>query len=178
MRKTGITVTAIAVALIAIFLLAGQASAQGLKIGFVKDERLFSEYREVQKAQEEFEVMSRAWDDEAQTKYAEVTEMVQDYEKQKVVLSDDARKEREAAIRVKEEALDNFTRSVFGPGGQKEQKNAQLMQPLLDKIHRAIEAVAVDGNFDVVFTLQGIGYIKESFDVTDKVLEKLADMED
>ncbi len=104
--------------------------------------------------------------------------MIQDYEKQKVVLSDDARKEREAAIQVKQDALDNFTRSVFGPGGQKEQKNSQLMQPLLDKIHRAIEAVAVDGNFDVIFTLQGIGYIKESFDVTDKVLEKLADMED
>ncbi len=45
MRKTGMTVTAIAVTLLGVFLLAGQASAQGLKIGFVKDERLFSEYR-------------------------------------------------------------------------------------------------------------------------------------
>jgi hypothetical protein len=29
----------------------------------------------------------------------------------------------------------------------------------------------------VIFTLQGIGYIKETYDVTDQVLERLAEVE-
>jgi len=152
--------------------------AQGLKIGFVKDERIFQEYPAWQKAQEQWDVEKKAWDDEATGKQQELQELQDEYDKQKLILSEEKKKEREAAISAKRDALDAYTSKVFGPGGTAETKYGQLVQPLLENVHRAIEAVAVEGNYDVVFTLQGLGYIKDSYDVTDKVLKQLEEIEE
>ncbi|HKK19966.1 MAG TPA: OmpH family outer membrane protein [candidate division Zixibacteria bacterium] len=155
-----------------------KVSAQALKIGFVKDDRIKSEYKEWQRAQEQWEVESKAWDDEAQSKQDELQQLMDDYDKQRLILSEDKKKEREAAIRTKQEALDAYTKQIYGPGGTAEKKQQMLLQPLLDKVSKAIEAVAEKENYDVIFTLQsGLGYIKPSYDVTDKVLAELENEE-
>ncbi|UCE23758.1 MAG: OmpH family outer membrane protein [Candidatus Zixiibacteriota bacterium] len=155
-------------------LMVSSVGAQGMKIGFVKDDVIKEKYAAWQRAQEQWELESRAWDDEALAKQTEIEDLVAEYDKQKLILSDEKKKEKEAAIRAKQEALDAYTRQIYGPGGTAEQKHATLLQPLLEKATEAIEAVAVEGDYDVIFTLQsGLGYIKESYDVTDKVLEQL-----
>ncbi len=167
----------VAVALVAPFF-ASSVNAQGLKIGFVQDERIKAEYKEWQKAQEQWETEAKAWDDEAMTKQQELVELQEEYEKQKLILSEEKRREREATIGAKMEALDAFTKQIYGPNGTAERKNAALIKPLLERITQAIEDVAIEGNFDVIFTLQsGLGYIKESYDVTDKILKHLEEME-
>ena len=157
--------------------LAASVSAQGLRIGFVRDDRIYQEYNAWQNAQEQWELERKSWEEEAQQKQDELQEMVAEYEKQKLILSDEKKKEREAAIRTKREALDAFTKQVYGPNGTAERKEAQLIEPLLDNIRRAMELVATENNYDVIFTLQGIGFIKDQYDVTDQVLEKLEEIE-
>ncbi len=167
-----------AVLTLAIMSLPQVAAAQGLKVGFVKDEDIKAGYKAWSKAQEEWDLESKAWEDEAVAKQDELQEMITEYEKQKLILSEEKKAEKEAAIRVKQESLDAFTRQVFGPNGSAERKHGQLIAPLLENVTNAIEAVAVAENYDVIFTMQsGLGYIRESFDVTDKVLEYLENME-
>ncbi len=152
--------------------------AQTLKIGFVKDDQIKQNYKAWQKAQEQWDIEKKAWDDEAQAKQTALQDMIDDYDKQKLILSEDKRKEKEAAIKVKQDDLDTYTRQVYGPGGTAEKKQAELIQPLLDKVTKAIEAVAVEGGYDIIFTMQsGLGYIKETYDVTQKVLEQLDKLE-
>jgi outer membrane protein len=103
--------------------------------------------------------------------------MSDEYDKQRLILSDEKKREREAQMQSKYDALDSFTKSVFGPGGLSEQKYNMLMKPLLEKISKAIEAVALRDGYDVIFTLSSIGYIKDSYDVTDKVLAYLEENE-
>ncbi|HOD66173.1 MAG TPA: OmpH family outer membrane protein [candidate division Zixibacteria bacterium] len=158
-------------------ILSGAAAAQTLKIGFVRDDRIYAEYTEWQRAQETWETDRKAWDDEASAKEQELQELTADYEKQRLILSDEKKREREAAIRAKREGLDAYTKQIYGPGGTAEQREAQLIEPLLTKIRQAMEAVATENSYDVIFTLQGIGYIKEEYDVTDKVLAALNEME-
>jgi len=155
----------------------GNVAAQGLKIGFVRDERLYSEYAAWAKAQDQWETERKSWEDEAQSKQDELQEMADEYNKQKLILSDEKKREREAAIRTKQESLDAFTKQIYGPNGTAERKEKELIQPLLDNIRKAMELVATENNYDVIFTLQGIGYIKETYDVSDKVLEKLDELE-
>ncbi|HWR81970.1 MAG TPA: OmpH family outer membrane protein [Candidatus Deferrimicrobium sp.] len=150
-----------------------RVQAQGPKIGFVKDERVFQEYSAWRKAQEQWDVEKKAWDEEAMSKKQELDDIELEFERQKLILSEDKKKEREAAINAKRDALDAYTKEIFGPEGTAERKYGQLVQPLLESIHKAIEAVAVQGDYDVIFTLQGIGYIKDSYDVTDQVLKHL-----
>ena len=112
-------------------------------------------------------------------KKQEIDDLIVEYDKQKLILSEDKKKEKEAAIRAKQEALDAYTRQVYGPGGTAETKNKTLLEPLLENVNRAIEAVALEGDYDVIFTMQsGLGYIKEGYDVTEKVLEYLEKQEE
>ncbi|UCG60543.1 MAG: OmpH family outer membrane protein [Candidatus Zixiibacteriota bacterium] len=157
------------------FALAVQVSnAQGLKVGFVDDQVIQQRYSGWQRAQEQWEVEARAWDEEAAAKQREIDELIDEYNKQKLILSEEKRREKEAAIRAKQESLDAYTRQIYAPGGTAEQKHAGLLDPLIERLNSAIEAVAVEGDYDVIFTRQsGLGFIKDNFDVTEKVLEYL-----
>lgn len=171
-------VWALTLALTFVLWCGSTVGAQGLKIGYIQDERIYQEWEAWTKAQEDWQTESKSWDEEATSKQEELQELVEQYEKQKLILSDDKRKEREAAIRTKEADLDAFTRQIYGPRGTAEQKQSQLVQPLLDRLAKAIETLAIEDEYDVIFTMQGIGYIKETYEVTDKVLERLAELDE
>jgi len=154
------------------------AEAQGTKIGFVRDEQIKLEYKAWQKAQEDWELEAKAWEEEAITKQEELDDLLEEYERQKLILSEEKKREKEASINAKREALDAFTRQVYGQAGTAERKQATLIQPLLEQISKAIEDVAVENDYDVIFTLQsGLGYIKPTYDVTELVLKKLEEIE-
>jgi outer membrane protein len=157
-----------------IILGSATVSAQGLKIGFIDDEVIKTNYKDWQRAQDQWTLEQKAWDDEAVAMQEELAEMISEFEKQQLILSDEKKNERETAIRAKQDALDAFTRDIYSPGGRAERKQMELIQPLLENVNNAIEQVAIEENFDVIFTMQsGLGYIKETYDVTQKVLDKL-----
>jgi len=164
------------VMVIAAVFFAPTASSQGAKIGFVKDQDIKLRYKGWLRAQEQWEILRTAWEDEAFAKKSELQELLTEYEKQKLILSEAKRKEREAAINTKNEALDAYTRQVFSPGGTAERKYEELVSPLMQNITDAIKNVALEENYDVIFTMNGIGYIRENLDVTEKVLDALEKM--
>lgn len=159
------------------FVVGPSVSAQGMKLGYVKEDRIQLEYKAWQKAQDDWNLESKAWEDEALSKQTELQELEAEFEKQKLILSDDKKREREAAIGAKREALDAYTRQVFGPNGTAERKNQELLRPILENIQVAIEAVAIEGNYDLILTLQSVAYIKESYDITEEVLTRLEELE-
>ncbi|MEK7774662.1 MAG: OmpH family outer membrane protein [Candidatus Zixiibacteriota bacterium] len=167
----------IAAMAVSVIFTATIAQAQAIKMGFIKEDRIRVEYKAFQKAEEQWNIESKAWDDEGSSKQLELQTMIDEYEKQKLILSEDKKKEREATLRAKKDALDAFTKTIFGPGGQAEIKQKMLLEPIYAAVNKAIEAVSIENGYDVVFTLTSIGYIKESYDVTDKVLEYLARQE-
>lgn len=176
LTKVLLTAFSIASCLLAI---TGPSQAQSVKIGFINDEKIKESYPEWARAQEQMDIEIKAWDDEATEKQSELQTLIEEYDKQKLILSEEKKREREAAIRVKQESLDLFTRQVYGPGGSAERKQMELISPLLDRVNTAIQLVSEEGNYDVVFTLQsGLGYIKPTFDLTEQVLQKLETLED
>lgn len=163
----------------ALALVGTPSQAQVTKIGFINDEKIKESFPEWTRAQEQMNIEIKAWDDEAVALQTELREMIEEYDKQKLILSDDKKREREAAIRTKQEALDAFTRQIYGPGGSAERRQMDLIAPLLERVNRAIELVAEENNYEVVFTLQsGLGYINPTCDITDKVLERLEKLEE
>ncbi len=163
----------IVAALAGSFLLASAVSAQVGKYGYVDSDKIFAEYKAWVKAQEEFNTEYKAWDDEAKKMQKELEDMVVEYEKQKLILSAEKKKEREAQIEAKRSALDAYTKEIFGPAGTAERKNNELVRPLLEKINAAIERVATEGNYDFIYNSAGLAYAKKDYDVTDKVLQIL-----
>lgn len=167
------------VVVMSVLFFSRSASSQVLKIGYVNDEQIKTEYKAWQKAQDDWELEAKAWEEEALQKQQDLQEFEAEFEKQKLILSNEKKREKEASINVKRDDLDAYTRRIFGPNGEAERKQAQLLQPLLERITDAIDAVALDGNYDVIFTLQsGLGYIKPTYNITDKVLKTLEESEE
>ena len=155
---------------VAMIGISSTAMAQIGKFGYVDSDKIFSEFKEWSKAQEEFNTEYKAWDDKAKEMQKELEDMIADYDKQKLILSPEKKKERETAIDTKRQALDTFTKEIFGPAGTAERKNSELVKPLLEKINAAIERVATEGNYDFVFNSTGLAYAKKDYDITIKVL--------
>lgn len=162
--------------LLAVFILAVWAApsmAQYGKFGYIDSDKIYREYKEFAKAEEELETEYRAWDEEAKEMQRELEEIMTDYEKQKLILSEEKKREREAAIDAKRQALDAFTREIFGPQGAAERKRAALQQPIIDKIQEAINQIATEGNYDFIFNSAMLSFAKPEYDITDKILEIL-----
>ncbi|MBN2226778.1 MAG: OmpH family outer membrane protein [candidate division Zixibacteria bacterium] len=154
-------------------VLASVSSAQIGKFGYVDSDQIFASYKDWVKAQEEFNTEYKAWDEEARSMQSELDEMTEEYEKQKLILSPEKKKEREAAIDAKRQALDAYTKQIFGPAGEAERRNNMLVKPLLERINAAIERVATEENYDFIFNSAGLAYAKKDFDITEKVLNIL-----
>lgn len=157
----------------------GSLNAQTVKIGVVDDAEVLANFPAWERAAQEFAIQQTAWNEEAQSMQNDLQEIFNEYEKQKLILSEEKRSEREAAIRAKEESLRAYTAQIFGPGGTAERTHAQLTTPLQDQISQAIQTVAEADGYDVVFTLgsSGIAYFKQTYDITKKVLNALEDQE-
>ena len=152
-------------------LCGGSVMAQ--KFGFIDSDKIQQTYREWAKAQEQFNTELKAWEEEAGTMEKELRQMVDEYDKQRLILSADKKAEREAAIQAKDQALAAFTRDISGPGGKAERRMSELVKPLYEKIQAAIEKLAIDENYLFIFNSAGLAYAKQENDVTDKVIEIL-----
>jgi len=173
MRNFVRLMTLLGVVFVATLLIAPTASSQGAKIGFVNDDEILLRYKAWQRAQEQWEIERKAWNDESLAMKIEIEDLMIEYDKQKLILSEVKRTEREAAIRTKQESLDAFTRRIYSPGGTAERKQEELIGPLLQNVTDAIKAVAIEENFDLILTIKSVAYIRETLDVTEKVLDAL-----
>ncbi len=154
-------------------------AAQGLKVGWVNDQKIQVAYPDWARAEEQLRIEIKAWEDEAIEMQQTLQDLVSEYEKQKLILSEEKRAEREATIITKKENLDAYTRTTFGPGGKAEKRQESLMIPLVNKVTRAIEMFSEAEGYDVIFTNEsGLGYINPSLEVTDQILEYLDKVEE
>jgi len=161
-------------AMAAITLFSAKAQAQSIKIGYLDDQKVLQNYDAWNKAKEQFESEMKAWEDEANRMMQNYTQDSLEYEKQKLILSDERRKTRLAEINAKRTALEAFTKDVFSQNGQADRKNTALTKPLLDNMMAAVRKVATEGNYDVIFNSSALAYINPAFDITDKIIETLA----
>ncbi len=155
-------------------LFSSEAQAQAVKIGYLDDQKVLQNYDAWNKAKEQFETEMKAWEDEANRMMQNYVRDSVEFEKQKLILSKERRIERSAEIAAKRTALESFTKDVFGQNGQAERKNTTLTKPLLDNMMAAVRTVATEGNYDVIFNSSALAYINPAFDITDKIIEALA----
>lgn len=158
-----------------LFLLWGSAAAQ--RIAFIDSEKIRTTYKEWIRAQETFNTEYQAWETQAGQMNQELLDLVNEYEKQKLILSADKKAEREAQIQASEQALSSFTKDISSPGGRAEKRQMELLQPLLQKITAAIEKVALEEGYDFVFDATNLAYGKPELDITDKVMIALEEGE-
>jgi len=147
-----------------------------MKIGYVDSDAIMDKLPDAQDAKQKLDVLVQEWQGELnkientwKTKY-------DDYEKRKLIMTDQSRAELEAELVKLEKQISDYREKKFGTSGEMFQKQDELMKPVQNKVFSAIKEVAQEEDYDYVFDRSGdilLLYAKDKYDITVKVLNKL-----
>ena len=147
-----------------------------LKIGYVDSNTILKELPDAQDAQKTIDALVQEWKDELQKMQKELDAKSADFEKRKLIMSDNKRLEVENEITKMKNDTNNYRQSKFGFQGELYTQQEEIMKPVQNKIFLAIESVAEDEELDYVFDRSGdilFLYANEDYDITSLVLELL-----
>lgn len=186
--KTTIIKTFILFLFFSLFVFSGNSYAQ-VKIGYVDSEIILKQLPEYKKITDELEALQKLYLDTIQTKENELKEKAENfktkYEEAEALVSSGQVTSEEEIQQLEDELaqLQNEIRTldeelaIYKQGIQNDlmQKQAELFEPVKEKVTKVIEEVAKKMKINFVFDkADGILlYGDKEFDITFKVLDKL-----
>lgn len=160
---------------ISLFLFSSALFAQ-LKIGYVDSDTIMDKLPDAQDARQQLDALIQEWQTELNQMEAEWKTNYDDYEKRKLILSDQTRTDVESELVKLEQKIIEFREKKFGTNGELFTKQDELMKPVQNKVFNVIQTIAKEMELDFVFDRSGgviMLYAKEEHDITNLVLEKL-----
>lgn len=161
--------------IVAFIVFSLQISAQS-KIGYVDSDAIMGQLPDAQDARTQLDELIREWQSELTRLQSEWKTKYDDYERRKLMLSDQARAEIEAQLIQMEKEIVAYREKKFGTNGELFQKQDELMKPVQNKVFNLIQKIAKDENYDFILDRSGgvlVLYAKEEHDITAKVLQEL-----
>ena len=158
-----------------LLLMAVPVLAQG-KIGHINSEAIFKALPEAQDAQSSLDAIVSQWDTELQQMQAEWKKKLDEYDKKKLIMTDQAKLEAEQGLRELEKTITEFRNKKFGPNGELFQKQNEVMKPIQNKLFQVLKDLALEDEYDYIFDQSGeilLLYANEKNDLTQTVLERM-----
>ncbi len=146
------------------------------KYAYVDTEYILSNIPAYKAAQDKLNQLSVDWQKEIEGEYKVVEKMYKDYQAEKVLLTKEMIKQREAEIAAKDREVKDLQKRFFGPQGELFKKRQELIKPIQDEVYNVIKEIAESGNYAIIFdTASGatILFTDPKYDKSDDVLEKL-----
>ena len=162
--------------ILSILLLTTSISFAQLKIGYIDSDAIMDNLPDVLDARQKLDASIQEWQTELNKLEADWKAKYDDYEKRKLIMTDQTRSETEAALVQLETQIAQYREKKFGTNGELFLKQDELMKPVQNKIFVALKEIAEEDDYDFVFDRSGdimILFAKEQYDLTAQVLEKL-----
>lgn len=146
------------------------------RFAYVNSEYVLKHIPEYTSAQQELDELSQQWQAEVDNRYSEIETLYQAYQNDQVLLNDDMRRRREDEIVNKEREVKDFQREKFGFEGELFQQQNRLIQPIQERVAKAIEEVASSQGLDMILDRGGevtFLYANPNLDKSNDVITKL-----
>jgi outer membrane protein len=155
--------------------LVGWAEAKELRLAYVDSEKILEQNEDYRQAKQKLQEEEKGYITQATNLEDAVKNMAEELKAQSLMLSEEARKEREMRFMDKQTELEKFRKDIWGEGGKLYAKNLELSKPILDKINAAIQKVSQEYQYDFVFDASSanIVWALPEYDITDKVIDAL-----
>jgi outer membrane protein len=158
-----------------ILLFASASFAQ--KFGYVDTEFITSKMPEYTKAQQQIDQNTNTWLAEVEKKKEELEKLEKEYKLEELLLTEDLKQQRLAAIQAKSKEAKALENQVFGAEGELFKLKQAAYKSILDQISKAIEKVVRAKRLDFIFDKANDGlvllYTNPVHDYSDYVLEEL-----
>ncbi len=153
----------------------GAATARELRLAYVDSDRILEANDDYRQAKTKLQEEERQFLNQATQMEETVKTMADELQAQSLMLSEEARKERENRFLEKQRDLDKFRRDIWGEGGKLYARNLELSKPILDKINTVIQKLSREAGYDFVFDAASanIVFALPEHDITERVLDEL-----
>lgn len=144
------------------------------KFAYVDTDYILTKVPEFIQAEEKINDFTKQWQSEIESAYTEVEQMYRDYQSEQVLLTSDMKLKREEAIISKEKLVQSLQQKYFGTNGELYKKRQELIKPIQDRIFDAVQQLAANNKYSVIFDASSdliMLYSNPDLDKSDKVLE-------
>jgi outer membrane protein len=155
----------------------GMAQDKPLKIGYTNVDYIIASMPESKQIETELKTYKEQLDKQLETKVKEFREKYEAYEKGASMMTEVVRADKEKELQDMNGQIESFQRNAEQSLQEKQQK---LMKPVLEKIQKAIDDVAVENEYTYVLSSDGamgqvpiILYGPDNLNVSDLVLKKM-----
>lgn len=124
------------------FTLAFSTAASAQRIAYVDVNRILESFKEYQDAQGELDRVASKWRQEIAQEYDVIKGLYNRYQAEQVLLSEDARRQREDEIMNREKEVRDLQKARFGPEGELFRRRQEMVRPIQERVYRAIESYA------------------------------------
>ena len=147
-----------------------------IKIGYVDSNEIMNNFEEVRQVQVDLEKEQRRLEGDFNNLVGRLDSLKQDYERQRLLMSETRRKEKKNEITNMEQSIQKFQLDKFGPEGEIYRKQNQLLKPVLGKIDAAIQQVGSDRGYDYILDAMSgaLLYALDSHNLTEAVMDELS----
>ena len=163
--------------IIVLFVLIGTSSASfAQRFAYVDSEYILEQIPEYISAQKQLDALSVQWQDEVDTRFAGIEKLYQAYQQDQVVLNENMRRQREDEIINKEKDVKDFQRQKFGFEGDLFKERVRLIEPIQERVSKAIQGIAESQNFDLILDKTSevmMLYANPRLDKSDEVITRL-----
>lgn len=162
--------------LIVVLLLLAGFTSNAQKFAFVDTKYILENIPEFNSAQTRIDALAAEWQKEIEDQFAEIERLYRTYQNEVMLLPEEMKRKREEEIITKEREAKELQQQRFGKSGDLFNKREELIKPIQEKIYAALEEVASDGNYAVIFDKAGsvsMLYTNPRFDISEEVLAKM-----
>ena len=147
-----------------------------IKIGYVDSNEIMNNFDEVRQVQADLEKEQRRLESEFNELVFSLDSLKQDYDRQRLIMSDNRRNDKENEIASKEKSVQKFQLDKFGPEGEIYRIQNELLKPVLAKIDAAIQKVGSERGYDFILDAMSgaLLYALDSHNLTEDVMDELA----
>tara|TARA_B100000795_G_scaffold136560_1_gene101984 strand:- start:3977 stop:4501 length:525 start_codon:yes stop_codon:yes gene_type:complete len=151
-------------------------SMQAQKIAFVNTQEILNQIPEYATAQEKLDGLAKQYQEDIEKGSEAIDQLYSTYQADKILLSENMRKQRELEINKAKLTLSDLKKEHFGSDGNLYKERQKLIKPIQDKVYKAIQEVAQKGSYAFVLDSASdvaVLYYNSKYDKTDQVLKKL-----
>ena len=151
-------------------------SVQAQKFAYVDTEYILGEIPEYVEGQKQITQLQAQYQTAIEQEMQKVDRMFRNYQTEKSRLNDAQRQQREQEIINAEQAAKELQKSYFGQEGTLSQRAGALITPIREKIQAAIDALAQEGDYAIIFDIStnpSVVYTHERYNLSGAVLRKL-----
>ena len=158
--------------LILFFVITNYSLAQ--KFAYVDTDYILAKIPEYNQAQDKLDNYSKGWQEEIEMTMQKIEKMYRSYQSEQILLTEEMKSARENIIFAEEKKVQDLQIKYFGPEGMLFSKRQELIKPIQDKIYDAIQQVATNNKYSVIFDSSSdliMLYTNNNLDKSDKVLQ-------